>query len=270
MDEMTQRNKPSISVEQAGLWRTLIEARTGMILPERQHGLFEQRILNQMSQHDLDAKSYYQLVCQDKAEWQRLAEALMVHETTFFRHQASFDFVESYLTKSNQAVKIWSVGCSSGEEAWSLAMLADRFSVYGYEVLATDISHQVLIQAKQGLYNIRKSLNIPERFRSSYGQAVNQTQWQIADNLKSKVLFRPFNLKHIENLPFRKLDIIFCHNVLIYFKKFDRRDILNALVQCLAQGGILVLGPGEILDWHHPQLKKIEQSGILAYEKFYK
>lgn len=270
MDEVRHHNNQSHpGVQLAGLWRTLIEMRTGMVLPERQHSLFEQRILSLMSKRRLSEESYYQLVCQNKLEWQCLAEALMVHETSFFRHAPSFDLVEQYLLNSNKPVKLWSAGCSTGEEAWSLAMMADRFSLYGYEVLATDISHQALMQAKQGIYPLRKSLQVPARFRDSYGSALNDNQWAVDDKLRAHVFFRAYNLIDVLGVPFRKLDIIFCHNVLIYFKKFERRDILNALVQCLGNGGMLVLGPGEVLEWKHPQLQKIEKPGVLAYEKVY-
>ena len=268
MEEVTHSSpSPLLDTELASLWRSLIESRIGMVLPIRQHQLFEQRIVKNMTQYQLDAESYYQLVSQNKLEWQRLAESLVVHETSFFRHQPSFDLVEHHLIHATQGVKIWSVGCSTGEEAWSLAMLADRFAIYGYEVLATDISQQVLVTAKEGLYLARKAEHIPLRFRAGSGQVVKQLYWQITDDLKPYVFFRQFNLMNVVSAPFRKLNIIFCQNVLIYFKKFDRRDILNALVKCLDVGGILVLGPGEVLEWHHHQLKKIEWSGTLAYEK---
>ena len=268
MDEVTHNGFSSLlNDELASMWRSLIEARIGMVLPVRQHRLFEQRIVKNMAQYELDAQSYYQLVCRNKLEWQRLAESLVVHETSFFRHQPSFDLVENYLMQAKQSVKIWSVGCSTGEEAWSLAMLADRFAMYGYEVLATDISQQVLVTAKEGMYLARKAEHIPARFRANGGYAVKQLYWQVADNLKSYVMFRQFNLMNVVTVPFRKLNIIYCQNVLIYFKKFDRRDILSALIKCLDVGGILVLGPGEVLEWHHRQLKKIEWSGTLAYEK---
>lgn len=268
MDELAQGGLKSLmSAELATLWRSLIETRMGMVLPVRQHQLFEQRIVKNMAQYSLDATSYYQLVCRDKAEWQKLAESLTVHETSFFRHLASFNLVEHYLAEAKGRVKIWSVGCSTGEEAWSLAMLADRYAIYGYEVLATDISQQVLLTAQEGFYLARKAEQIPERFRDHNGSQVGQHYWKIENHLKAHVFFRPFNLKNVVALPFRKLNVIFCQNVLIYFKKFDRRDILNALIKCLDIGGILVLGPGEVLDWQHFQLKKIEWSGTLAYEK---
>ena len=268
MDEMTHNGFPSLTdTELASLWRSLIESRIGMVLPVRQHQLFEQRILKNMVQYQLDAESYYRLVFQNKSEWQRLAESLVVHETSFFRHQPSFDLVEHYLMNATSSVKVWSVGCSTGEEAWSLAMLANRFAMYGFEVLATDISQQVLVLAKEGRYLARKVEQIPVRFRQNSGQLVGQHHWQVADTLKAHVHFRQFNLMNVMALPFRKLNIIFCQNVLIYFKKFDRRDILNALVKCLDVGGILVVGPGEILEWCHHQLKRIEWSGTLAYEK---
>jgi len=81
------------------------------------------------------------------------------------------------------------------------------------------------------------------------------------------VSFYRFNLMDVATAPFRRLDVIFCQNVLIYFKKFDRRDILEALVQRLELGGILVLGPGEMLDWQHPQMRRVDHSGTLAFER---
>ena len=69
------------------------------------------------------------------------------------------------------------------------------------------------------------------------------------------------------DVPFRKLQVIFCQNVLIYFRQFDRRDILDALVQRLDWGGLLVLGPGEMADWDHPAMRRVKHAGTLAYER---
>ncbi|MEC7121265.1 MAG: CheR family methyltransferase, partial [Pseudomonadota bacterium] len=126
---MAEVAKVGMSAEQSALWRSLIESRIGMVLPVLQHQLFERRVLDRMSACHLDMASYYQRAKQDRLEWQRLAESLVVHETTFFRHAASFDLVAKSITHLNRDVALWSVGCSTGEEAWSLAMIARRYAI---------------------------------------------------------------------------------------------------------------------------------------------
>ncbi len=266
--------------EQSALWHSLIESRIGMILPEIQHSLFERRVKERMRQRDLDVMSYYQLVQTHSSEWQKLVEDLVVHETAFFRHLPSFELLEHYLPLFKTPVHIWSVGCSTGEETWSLAMLAHKHSVHGFSIMASDISESVLNVARAGIYSRRKAEKIPAVYRDHCielpvghskpaPQAAFMTtqDWQVSEVLRQKVFFHHFNLMDSAVAPFRRLQIIFCQNVLIYFRQFDRRDILDALVQRLDIGGLLVLGPGEMADWDHPAMKRIKHAGTLAYER---
>jgi chemotaxis methyl-accepting protein methylase len=133
--------------------------------------------------------------------------------------------------------------------------------------MATDISNQALAIARQRIYPKRKAEVIPAGLRNRYGRDLPDGHWQVSATLAVNVSFQIFNLMDISSAPFRRLDVIFCQNVLIYFRKFDRRDILDALVQRLELGGILVLGPGEMADWSHPQVKRIDHAGTLAFER---
>jgi chemotaxis methyl-accepting protein methylase len=211
--------------------------------------------------------SYYQLVRHDRAEWQRLAESLVVHETAFFRHPPSYDLVAKHLSRLNRDVRIWSVGCATGEEAWSLAMTARQHALRTYRVMATDISEHALRVARQGIYPARRADSIPDAMKLRFGQALASGQWQVSNTLMSQVSFHLLNLMDVAQAPFRRLDVIFCQNVLIYFRKFDRRDILDALAHRLELGGVLVLGPGEMADWQHPQMRRVDHAGTLAYER---
>jgi chemotaxis methyl-accepting protein methylase len=257
----------SMSAEHSALWLSLIESRIGMVLPQLQHRLFESRVFDRMQACGLDMNSYYQLVRHDRAEWQRLAESLVVHETAFFRHPPSYDLVAKHLSRLNRDVRIWSVGCATGEEAWSLAMTARQHALRTYRVMATDISEHALRVARQGIYPARRADSIPDAMKLRFGQALASGQWQVSNTLMSQVSFHLLNLMDVAQAPFRRLDVIFCQNVLIYFRKFDRRDILDALAHRLELGGVLVLGPGEMADWQHPQMRRVDHAGTLAYER---
>lgn len=264
---MAEVAKVGMSAEQSALWRSLIQSKLGMVLPVLQHQLFERRVLDRMAVCQLDMSNYYQRVRQDLAEWQRLAEALVVHETAFFRHPPSYELVARHLSHLNRDVSLWSVGCSTGEEAWSLAMTARRHALKSFKIMATDISEQALSTARRGIYAPRRFDQIPDSLRERFSISLSTHESQVHPTLMSQVSFYRFNLMDLSTAPFRRLDVIFCQNVLIYFKKFDRRDILDALVQRLELGGILVLGPGEMLDWLHPHMRRINHSGTLAFER---
>lgn len=264
---MAEVAKVGMSAEQSALWRSLIQSKLGMVLPVLQHQLFERRVLDRMAVCQLDMSNYYQRVRQDLVEWQRLAEALVVHETAFFRHPPSYELVARHLSHLNRDVSLWSVGCSTGEEAWSLAMTARRHALKSFKIMATDISEQALSTARRGIYAPRRFDQIPDSLRERFSISLSTHESQVHPTLMSQVSFYRFNLMDLSTAPFRRLDVIFCQNVLIYFKKFDRRDILDALVQRLELGGILVLGPGEMLDWLHPHMRRINHSGTLAFER---
>ena len=266
--------------EQSALWHSLIDSRIGMVLPEIQRSLFERRVKERMKLCGLDVMSYYQLVQIHSYEWQQLVEDLVVHETAFFRHSPSYELLEHRLSLFKVSVHIWSVGCSTGEETWSLAMIANAHAAHGFSVMASDISESVLNVARNGLYSWRKAEKIPEKYRdhcvelpighskhAADTSSMMTQDWQVSDVLRQHVFFHRFNLMDSADVPFRRLQVIFCQNVLIYFRQFDRRDILDALVQRLDLGGLLILGPGEMVDWDHPAMKRIKHAGTLAYER---
>jgi type IV pilus assembly protein PilK len=266
--------------EQYALWRSLIESRIGMVLPDIQRGLFELRVGDRMKICDLNSTSYYQYVQNSSIEWQRLVEDLVVHETAFFRHLPSFELLEQRLPLFKEFVHIWSVGCATGEETWSLAMLANIHTTNGFSVMASDISDAALATAQSGRYSWRKAERIPAIYRQfcvalpesaqtsvAHLFALSRQDWHVSEALRERVFFHRLNLMDTGHVPFRRLQVIFCQNVLIYFRQFDRRDILDALVQRLDIGGLLVLGPGEMADWDHPAMKRIRHAGTLAYER---
>ena len=272
-----------ISDEQFELWQTLIEARTGMTIGAPRRTFLETSLGIRMREIGLnDYEAYYeQLMAGPVAEreWAVLVDRLTVQETSFFRHPSSFALVRQHVSElllkdpSRKSLNLWSVGCSTGEEPYSLAMqtdaqLAELKRKVFFGVTATDISLPTLGRARTGIYGERRLHNVPSAWKEKYFQpVVGKKEWQVTDELKRRVAFVQLNIMELDKAPMAGMDIIFCQNVLIYFRRFRKRDILTNLAVRLAPGGLMVLGLGEAMDWAHPQLVRVDYPDTMAFRR---
>lgn len=269
--------------EQFELWQALVEVRIGITITPSRRSFLETSLstrLREIGVADYDA--YYEQLMSGPAsspEWIVITDRLTVQETSFFRHGSSFNLVRDHLTQlivTNRAksINLWSAGCSSGEEPYSLAMLTDRIiqdshrkDVF-YGVMATDISMPTLMKARQGIYPERRLQTVPEENRDKYFHKLDpRKEWQVNDSIRRRVAFSQLNLMELDKAPFAEMDVIFCQNVLIYFRRFRKRDVVTQLANRLAVGGILVLGLGEVVDWSHPNLERIDFPDTLAFRR---
>lgn len=273
-----------ISDEQFELWQTLIEARTGMTIGIARRSFLETNLGIRMREIGIsDYEAYYeQLMAGPVAEreWAVLVDRLTVQETSFFRHPSSFALVRAHVAElllqnpARKSLNFWSVGCSTGEEPYSLAMQTDaqlrelkRDKVY-FGVTASDISLPTLSRARNGNYIERRLHNVPTAWKDKYFQPVpGKRELQVTDELKKRVAFVQINIMELDRAPLGGMDVIFCQNVLIYFRRFRKRDILANLAIRLAPGGIMVLGVGEAVDWAHPQLIRVDYPDTLAFRR---
>lgn len=273
-----------ISDEQFELWQTLIEARTGMTIGAARRTFLETSLGIRMREIGInDYETYYeQLMAGPVAEreWAVLVDRLTVQETSFFRHPSSFALVRQHVSElllkepSRKSLNLWSVGCSTGEEPYSLAMQTDaqiaelnRRVFFG--VTASDISLPTLARARTGIYGERRLHNVPAAWKDKYFRKVENArkEWQVTDELKKRVAFVQVNIMELDKAPMAGMDIIFCQNVLIYFRRFRKRDILTNLAVRLAPGGLMVLGLGEAMDWAHPQLVRVDYPDTMAFRR---
>jgi chemotaxis protein methyltransferase CheR/type IV pilus assembly protein PilK len=273
-----------ISDEQFELWQTLIEARTGMTIGAARRSFLETNLgirMREIGLHDYEAY-YEQLMVGPVAEreWAILVDRLTVQETSFFRHPSSFALVRAHIAElllkdpTRKSINLWSVGCSTGEEPYSLAMQTDaqlaelRQNKVYYGVTATDISLPTLARARTAIYGERRLHNVPSAWKQKYFQSVEgKKEFQVVDALKKRVAFVQLNIMELDKMPLSGMDVIFCQNVLIYFRRFRKRDILANLAVRLAPGGIMVLGVGEAMDWAHPQLVRVDYPDTLAFRR---
>lgn len=274
-----------ISDEQFELWQTLIEARTGMTIGPARRSFLETSLVIRMREIGVsDYETYYEQLMAgpvSEREWAVLVDRLTVQETSFFRHPSSFALVRQHVSELmlrdplRKHLNLWSVGCSTGEEPYSLAMQTDtqlaelkREKAY-FGVTATDISLPTLGRARTGIYGERRLHNVPTAWKEKYFTKVENAkrEWQVTDALKRRVAFVQLNIMELDRAPMTGMDVIFCQNVLIYFRRFRKRDILTNLAVRLAPGGLLVVGLGEAVDWTHPWLSRVDYPDTQAFRR---
>lgn len=222
-------------------------------------------------------QQYYERVLDGSAgaiEWSTLVDRLTVQETRFFRDSDAYAFVAVYIKRMtgvipvHETLEIWSVGCSSGEESYSLAMMADCYlTPHGrnYAVTGTDISTIVLRKARQGIYSPRARESIPDKYLANAFSVQNVNQIKISEHLQKRCCFSQVNILNLSDCPLDSQHVIYCQNVLIYFRRWRRREILNELAERLAPGGVLVIGLGEMVDYQHPLLEPVQSSKVSAF-----
>lgn len=180
-------------------------------------------------------------------------ESLLISETYFFRDFPSFEALQKlilpqYLKQPQRSLKIWSAACSSGQEAYSLAMLIHKyfpiFCSRGLQLIASDVSSEMLSRAVAGRYTQKEiERGLPATFLKRYFQKNNQT-WLIKEEISKLVYFRQINLAGVWP-PLPQMDIIFMRNVLIYFDVETRKSILEHVHELLLPDGYLFLGAAE-------------------------
>ncbi len=187
-----------------------------------------------------------------------MMDVVSTNKTDFFREPLHFEYLAKtilpqMITKMpNVHLKLWSAGCSSGEEPYTLAIILSEFVKEtrnaDFSILATDISTRMLKIAVEGIYNEDKIKVIPENLKKKYflrSKNRNEKKVRIIPELRNKIIFRRLNLISDRYQLFEKYDIIFCRNVLIYFEREIQYEILRRLCMFLKTNGYLFLGHSE-------------------------
>lgn len=271
-----------MSAEEFHAWQTLLEERTGLVINEQRRAFLQTNLTARMRELNVcDYASYYQQVTdgpRGAVEWSTLLDRLTVQETRFFRHPPSFALLQQYLRERLECEpagapwELWSVGCSSGEEPYSLAICAaevlrDSGQPEHFGVTGTDISLNALSKAREGLYSARKLEQIEASLGERYLAVQEDGRFKVLPSLAARVCCARLNVLELAKAPMSGMDVIFCQNLLIYFRRWRRREILNRLAERLAPGGLLVVGVGEVVGWQHPDLVPVANDQVLAFTR---
>ena len=252
-----------MSADEFRLLRDFVYQHCGLNFTEDSRYLLEKRLGKRLQQHRLKSfKDYYYFLCYSPNKDQELAEAidlLTTNETYFFRESFQLKtFVEDILPEvrkrkereGQRTLRIWSAGCSSGEEPYTIAMLLldqSWLRSWRVEVIGTDISHRVLHMARAGVYadaSFRNTESLQKaRFFKEY-----EGKLRVKDEVRSLVSISHLNLfDSSRSALMGKMDAIFCRNVIIYFDQEGKRSVIKNFFQRLRPGGFLLLGHSESL-----------------------
>jgi chemotaxis protein methyltransferase CheR len=248
-------------------FQKLIHEETGIWLGQSKTALLCGRLSRRLRARGIPTlKDYYDLVVQPDQDEERvlMIDAITTNETRFFRDPRHFEFLEQRVIprwraeaqKGNRSksVRLWSAGCSSGEEPYSLAMLLARHLTadqgWNLTIFATDISTRMLAQGRIGIYSITKSPDIPEPLLRDYmlkGIGKQDGQMKVMPKIQAMVDFDKVNLMHGPYPPAEHFDAIFCRNVLIYFDPQSKQKAVEQLSRSLNRNGLLFVGQAENL-----------------------
>lgn len=245
-------------------FQVLVYEKCGINLHEGKKELVRARLSKRLRKIGFKSfNQYYSYLIEqdDGEEMVQMLDAISTNLTSFFREVKHFDFLEqnimpqlkSELVSSHEKIRIWSAGCSSGEEPYSLAIcFLEYFGldfVKRLEIMATDISTRVLSAAQGGMYEQKRVENIPLGVLHKYFQR-GHGKWdgyvRLKPFVRNLIQFKRFNLME----PFGSVgafQVIFCRNVMIYFDKNVQETLVNKFFQCLKPGGHLFIGHSESL-----------------------
>ncbi|NRB80839.1 MAG: protein-glutamate O-methyltransferase [Saccharospirillaceae bacterium] len=245
---------------------------TGIVLGNHKKDLVYSRISRRIRSLELTNFNDYINLIQDQnnQEFTSFVNSITTNLTSFFRESHHFDFLKSTafpeLKKKGKSPLIWSAGCSTGEEPYSIAMTLDQFypggDFGGAKILATDLDSNVLNTGRRGVYEGSKIETLDKKLKRIYFR-FNNDDVAVTENLKENIQFNRLNL--LGPWPMKKkFDIIFCRNVIIYFNKETQKELFNRYSKMLNQHGYLIIGHSENIHGFQDQFESI---GRTIYRK---
>ena len=289
---------PVVTEAELKLLQALVYQECGMHFDERRTHFLQDRLLRRLKECRTQSfYAYYRLLVgpAGKQELAKLVEQLTVNETSFFRHKAQLDLFQKHVLENlfkqklalrDYSIRVWSAGCSTGQEPYTLAMMTvDALAYFALrnplsaelplpkplaappwrvEVLASDINYTVLRTGQDGAYSDTQMESVDYSYRLRYFDKVGE-RYAIKKGLKELLHFDFHNLK-TEYLPQRN-DIIFCRNVMMYFDEAEQKRLVEKFYRCLNPGGFLFVGHAESLLGLTKKFQMVHKDSGTAYQR---
>jgi chemotaxis protein methyltransferase CheR len=269
----------SLSDHELSEMRSLLEQRSGILFDGSRDRFFSGRVREHMREKKLGhGAELLRLVRSSNVEYDRFLERLLTQETSFNRYPAIFSALEKRVLpemkmkkfwEDPRSLRIWSAGCSSGEEPYTIAItVADAFEsaeTWNIQILATDISRQALDICERGIYPRRELETLkPHQFTNYFTQQPGDS-FKVKPKIRNMVTFAPLNLAQAVYMG--KFDCIFCMNVLIYFSEERRAALIQRFFDYLEPGGYLFLGHAESVAKAGVNFEPIVVGDSMIYQK---
>jgi len=273
---MTATDIPARDLDE---FRALIEERSGICFDSSRQDFFQTRLREHLHEKKLlSAGELMRKVRDSNVEYESLLQRLLTQETSFYRYSSALEALTQRVLPDALAnagrtngprVRIWSAGCSTGEEPYSIAIALKEsrlFATSGQaaEILATDISRKAVSRALRGVYARRSVSNLTPEQMAAYFVPVDG-HFQLKPSIRDQVSFVVMNL--VQALYLGRMDCIFCMNVLMYFSQEHRERVIGNFFASLEPGGYLFLGPSESLGKNPGGFQKVVFGETILYRK---
>jgi len=257
-------------------FRKLIYDESGIHFSNSNRSILESRLKERLKAGKYDSLGdYHARILKDKEEMRVLLDSVTTNLTRFFRNTAHFKTFENFVIptiveykrkKNDKTIKIWSAGCSTGEEPYSVAMMLKRILPKDFEIkiTASDISLKSLMVGKEGFYGENRVNGIPEDYLKEFFEK-KSNGYQIKEEIKNLIKFDYHNLKFDSGL--RNLDVVFCRNVIIYFDETAQKAVVNRFWEVMAKYSFLFIGHSESLFGMGTNFKFVKTDWATLYKK---
>lgn len=256
--------------------RDYIYAESGIHFSESNRSILESRLKERLRTLNSETPAgYLDKLKTDKDETKFFLDAITTNLTRFFRNQAHYDtFINHVIpdlvtrknASGNRRIRIWSAGCSTGEEPYTNAMVLSEYLPPGwtFEVIASDLSLKSLMKAKEGIYPASRVTGIPENYLTKYFDVANDG-YRVKESIRNLVTFDYHNLKFDSGQ--KDLDIVFCRNVLIYFDEAAQKNVIDHFWNSMAPHSYLFIGHSESLFGMDTKFEFIKTDWACIYGK---
>lgn len=258
------------------LFSKVIYTESGITFSATNRSILDSRLKERLREKKLDTvMAYYNLIMSDKEEMKVMLDSVTTNLTRFFRNQPHFDAFEKYVVPKvlenkksafGNTLKVWSAGCSTGEEPYTIAMILKEIlpPTQNFEVIASDISLKSLMVGKQGFYPESRIAGVPDNYLKKYFSKT-ANGYQISDQIMKHVKFDYHNL--LNDSGARNLDIVFCRNVLIYFDEVAQLTVINRFWDAMAPKSYLFIGHSESLFGMNTKFEFLKTDWACLYQK---
>jgi len=256
------------------LYREFIYAESGITFTPTNRSILESRLKERLrDKAGVDVSSYLSTIKSDKEELKGFLDSITTNLTRFFRNEAHFQALEKHvipeimnMKKIPSTIRIWSAGCSTGEEPYTIAMLLSEIlpPTWNYDILASDISLKSLMTAKEGFYSESRIVGIPDNYLAKHFTKVDGG-YKVSADLQAKIKFDYHNLKNDSGQ--RSFDVVFCRNVIIYFDDAAQNAVINRFWDAMAPKSFLFIGHSESLFGMDTKFEFLKTEWATLYRK---
>ena len=257
-------------------YRNLIYKESGIHFTSTNRSILESRLKERLREKGIDSvKTYFTTISTDQGELKGFLDSITTNLTRFFRNQAQFDALQHHIipelfkTKSisDKVIRIWSAGCSTGEEPYTISMLLTEIlpPPWKFEIMASDLSLKCLMTAKEGFYAENRIEGIPDNYLKKYFDKVEKG-YKVKQEIMSKIRFDYHNLNNDSGM--RNMDVIFCRNVIIYFDEVAQLSVINKFYDSMSSKSFLIIGHSESLFGMDTKFEFVKTQWATFYRKY--